>query len=148
MYLVYQHIRFEDNWRYVGMTKYGDEPNRRWRNGEGYKNQEFGKVCRGDLWNDFKHDCTYYCTTQYEAELMETLLILEHNSTKFGWNRSYGMGIRHIVTEDQLMDYGYDLKDEGVWSKFVGERTDLWPEFKEKLVKEIEKLRVWDWEEF
>ena len=36
-YIVYLHINKINGKIYVGITKYADNPNRRWMNGNGYK---------------------------------------------------------------------------------------------------------------
>ena len=41
-YIVYKHTNIINNKSYIGITMYGDNPNRRWKNGYGYiENDKF-----------------------------------------------------------------------------------------------------------
>jgi hypothetical protein len=55
-YIVYKHTNLINNKVYIGITKYGDDPNRRWKNGMGY---DYNKKFFSDIikfgWDNFSH---------------------------------------------------------------------------------------------
>ena len=51
-YIVYMHIS-PSNKKYIGITK--QEPNRRWRNGQGYKGQVFYNAIEKYGWKNIQH---------------------------------------------------------------------------------------------
>lgn len=54
-YLIYLHRNLINNKVYVGMTCYTKNPNHRWRNGEGYKDQPFYEDIQKYGWENFEH---------------------------------------------------------------------------------------------
>lgn len=86
-YCVYMHKNKINGKVYVGSTKHGDDPSKRWRNGKVYK----GKF-RDDIdkfgWNNFDHYIIQDNLSLEEASKLEKLNIIAFNTTdsKYGYN--------------------------------------------------------------
>lgn len=86
-YCVYMHKNKINGKIYVGSTKYGDDPSKRWHNGKVYK----GKF-RDDIykygWNNFDHYIIQKNLSLEEASKLEKLTIIKFNTTdsKYGYN--------------------------------------------------------------
>lgn len=92
-YCVYIHTNKQNGKVYIGQTKFGDEPNKRWRNGEGYKmSVRFYQAIKKYGWDGFEHQIIETGLTQDEANRLEELLILQFDSTNFanGYNAKSG----------------------------------------------------------
>lgn len=79
-YVVYCHTNKLDNKRYVGITK--QKPEKRWRNGEGYKSNEyFYNAIKKYGWEEFSHDILFTNLSKEDAEKKEIELIAKWNLT-------------------------------------------------------------------
>lgn len=100
-YCVYIHRNIINNKAYIGITKYEDNPNRRWRNGEGYKgNQHFYNAIQKYGWNNFEHVIWADKLSEEEAKKIEIMLIALFSTTipNYGYNVSLG-GESYNVTD-------------------------------------------------
>ena len=85
MYTVYQHKNKINGKVYIGITS--QNPEQRWRNGEGYKSSpHFYSAIQKYGWDNFEHNILFVELTKEQACLKEQELIKEFNST----NREYG----------------------------------------------------------
>ena len=92
-YCVYVHINKANGKMYVGQTRYGDNPNRRWMNGYGYQEGTYFRNAINKYgWNNFEHEIIASYLTKTEADNFETMLIktLHTNNQQFGYNLTYG----------------------------------------------------------
>jgi len=90
-YIVYVHTNKKDGKRYVGITR--QSPNRRWRNGQGYyQNQHFYRAICRDGWDNFTHEIIKAGLTKAEACKLEKEKISEFksNNERYGYNKSSG----------------------------------------------------------
>lgn len=99
MYYIYMHISPSGK-KYIGQTC--QKPNRRWRNGKGYKrNPYFWNAIEKYGWDNFEHKIIFQCESLDEANKMEEWLIAHHksNDPKHGYNISAGADGRGKVAE-------------------------------------------------
>ena len=91
-YIVYKHTNKINGKNYIGITKYGENPNKRWQNGRGYKdNEEFFSDIILYGWNNFTHDILEKNLSELDALLLEKKYILLYNSIENGYNKGlYG----------------------------------------------------------
>ena len=75
-YCVYIHTNKINNKKYVGQTIHGDNPNLRWKNGGGYRNQlYFYQAIQKYGWDNFEHEVVASNLTKEESDNFEKLLI-------------------------------------------------------------------------
>lgn len=89
-YCVYRHVT-PNGKMYVGIT--GQQPERRWNNGDGYiNNQYFTHAIKKYGWDNIKHEVLLTELTQDEAEFAEKLFIEYWNLTSrlHGYNLESG----------------------------------------------------------
>ena len=92
-YIVYKHKNKYSNKIYIGITKYGDNPNLRWKNGFGYQdNQKFFSDIVKFGWDSFEHIVLAKELSEVEALQMEKEYIKLYNSVENGYNNNYGCG--------------------------------------------------------
>lgn len=93
---VYKHTNKTNGKVYIGITSVN--PEQRWNNGEGYKNQEFYYAIEKYTWDGFEHEILFERLTKSEAEAKEIELISTYDSTspKFGYNRHKGGNVLAI----------------------------------------------------
>lgn len=92
-YCVYVHINKANGKVYVGKTIHGNNPNIRWRHGNGYRTQKyFYRAIKKYLWSGFDHQIAASNLTQEEANNFERLLIKLYNARnpKYGYNCTNG----------------------------------------------------------
>lgn len=107
-YCVYKHISPSEK-VYIGITSLN--PTRRWKNGEGYKNNlYFYRAIKKYGWNNFRHEIIHKGLTKEEACKEEQGLIDMYDSTnpRHGYNLSLGgecsaSGMRHTEEYKQKM---------------------------------------------
>lgn len=81
-YCVYAHINMVNEKMYIGQTIHGDNPNRRWDNGNGYKHSpHFYAAIKKYGWDAFQHEIIASNLTSDEANAFEKLLISELDTT-------------------------------------------------------------------
>lgn len=89
---VYCHTLRFDGRKYIGMTVYGNNPNRRWQNGNKYEGTYFGSAIKKYGWDNFEHEIIQNNLSLEEARKLEKKLIKDlgtQDSTK-GFNLSAG----------------------------------------------------------
>ena len=91
IWYVYMHINKINNKKYIGISS-EENPNRRWKNGFGYKQQIFFRAIQKYGWENFEHKIIFTDLTEKEAKLKEQELISEYQSNNplYGYNRSKG----------------------------------------------------------
>lgn len=88
-YCVYIHTNKINGKMYVGQTIHGDNPNRRWVNGEKYKGSPyFYSAIQKYGWDNFSHEIIASKLTKAEADNFEKILIreLKTQNKKYGYN--------------------------------------------------------------
>jgi GIY-YIG catalytic domain. len=86
-YCVYCHRNKINGKRYIGQTKHGDDPNKRWHLGKHY-----GRSFKSDIdkygWDNFDHYIIQNNLSAEEANELEKLNIIAFNTTnpKYGYN--------------------------------------------------------------
>lgn len=116
-YTVYMHICLNDK-KYIGITKL--KPNIRWRNGDGYKTQQyFYKAIKKYSWENIEHKILYENLTKEEAEQKEVELIKHYksNNNKYGYNIESGGNLNKEISEvtrkrQRDAHLGYITKEE------------------------------------
>lgn len=92
-YCVYAHINKINGKIYIGQTKHGDNPNRRWENGNAYKGSpHLYSAIQKWGWDNFDHEIIASNLTQEEANKFEILLIskLDTTNKNKGYNNDSG----------------------------------------------------------
>ena len=101
---MYIHRNKINNKVYIGQTIYGDNPNRRWRNGFGYEGCiYFYNAIQKYGWDNFEHIVWADGLTENEANQLEELLISLYatRNSKYGYNIKYG-GYNHTFTQNTI----------------------------------------------
>ena len=91
MYCVYCHTNKKNGKKYVGITS--QIPTQRWRNGNGYVNNEYlFRAIQKYGWHNFFHEILYTDLEKEDAERLEIKLISEYKTTNpaFGYNIEQG----------------------------------------------------------
>jgi hypothetical protein len=89
-YIIYSHTS-PSNKVYIGITSM--EPEKRWRNGNGYKRHpHFYNSILKYGWNSFKHEILFENLTKEEAcaKEIELIAFYKSNEPEFGYNLSSG----------------------------------------------------------
>ena len=93
IYCVYMHILLNDKRKYIGLTKHGSNPNRRWKNGRAYSNQSyFFRAINKYGWSAFRHEILFKNLTKEQAINKEQALIklFQTQNPKYGFNVTSG----------------------------------------------------------
>lgn len=100
-YCVYVHTNKINGKMYVGQTIYGDNPNKRWANGCGYKFCTlFWRSIEKYGWDNFEHEIIASNLTLEEANHFEELLIKQLNTM----DPMYGYNLRSGGENNYLSD--------------------------------------------
>lgn len=93
-YIVYKHTNNINGKVYIGITKYGENPELRWRKGYGYveNNIFFADILKYG-WDNFTHEILEEKLTNIEAAERERHYILKYDSVINGYNQVYGNGV-------------------------------------------------------
>lgn len=87
---VYAHTNLTNGKRYIGITS--KSPEKRWKNGNGYKCGSFQNAIKKYGWDGFVHEILFTNLSEEEAKDMEIKLIAEYNTmdNRFGYNLTPG----------------------------------------------------------
>ena len=89
LYTVYAHINKLNGKTYIGQTC--QSPERRWRNGDGYKHSIYFKRAIDKYgWDNFMHLVLYSNLSKKEADYYEILLIKYYKDIKLSYNITDG----------------------------------------------------------
>lgn len=78
-YCVYCHTNKINGKKYIGITS--QKPQHRWRNGQGYRNNEyFFRAIEKYGWHNFAHEILYTDLSKEDAERIEVKLIAEYKT--------------------------------------------------------------------
>lgn len=100
-YCVYIHRNIINNKAYIGITKHGDSPEKRWAGGNGYltknKNGKYSQIRFAHAiqkygWHSFEHIIWANNLCENDAKKLEVMLIALFNTTdsNYGYNTSPG----------------------------------------------------------
>lgn len=98
-YCVYKHTNKINGKVYIGQTCQNN-PNRRWRNGEGYKrNPLFYNAIQKYGWNNFSHEILEDNLSLQQANVLEEKFIKDYKSQDYlyGYNIAFG-GENHVMS--------------------------------------------------
>ena len=89
-WIVYLHTNLINNKKYIGITS--QTPQKRWRNGLGYKDGVFRLAIDKYGWENFSHEILFSGLSETEAKNKEIELISLYNTTdrNYGYNRTKG----------------------------------------------------------
>lgn len=90
---LYKHTNIINGKVYIGITKFGNSPSKRWgKNGNRYNTQFFGKAIHKYGWDNFEHEILFENLTEIEAKQKEIELIKFYDSSnlKKGYNLTKG----------------------------------------------------------
>ena len=92
-YVLYLHVA-PNGKKYFGIT--GQEPKQRWKNGNGYKGQDFYEAIEEFGWDNIEHYVLADDLTILEARMFEVMSIAIYNTRNplYGYNSSPGGGIQ------------------------------------------------------
>lgn len=104
-YCVYVHTNKINGKMYVGQTVHGDDPNKRWAYGFGYRNSaHFWSAIQKYGWDNFDHEVIANNLTSDEANKFERLLIEKLNTMdeKYGYNLCSGNNDKRVLRKESL----------------------------------------------
>lgn len=127
-YSVYIHVNKVNGKKYVGVTT--RQPEKRWRNGEGYKDQpHFYSSIQKYGWDSFDHYVVEVESSERMYELEKFYIQFYHTTdTNYGYNKSLGgesgayLGRTKEEKIQYLKDYYRTHKDK--WSEYYEENRD------------------------
>lgn len=88
-FYVYRHENKINRKSYIGITS-RTNPNRRWQNGEGYKDQVFYRAIQKYGWNNFNHIIEAANLSEQEAKRLEIQLIRKYKTGGICYNVTDG----------------------------------------------------------
>lgn len=93
-YIVYKHTNKVNKKVYIGITKYGDNPNQRWKNGMGYvENKKFFPDIVKFGWDNFTHEILARNLDANEAIILERKYIAKFECVEKGYNNAHSGSI-------------------------------------------------------
>ena len=103
-YIIYVHVNKINGKKYVGLTKHGDNPNKRWKNGTHYEGTYFGRAINKYGWDNFEHIILEKKLTLEQANQREKYYIKLYNSNNkdFGYNSTSGGDASYAFSEETL----------------------------------------------
>ena len=110
-YCVYCHTNKINGKKYIGITS--QKPEQRWRNGEGYRNNEyFSRAIEKYGWHNFMHEILYSGLNRIEAENIEVKLIEEYKTTHndCGYNIESGGNVAKDIPQSTRQKISEALK--------------------------------------
>lgn len=136
-YVLYRHICPNGKY-YYGITCL--PVNRRWKNGNGYKNMFFGRAVAKYGWDNIQHDIIARNLTQQEAEKLERELILtmHSNNPQYGYNVENGGNSAASVSEQTRKKQRLAHLGQTPWNKGVAQSDEV----KNKLRKALNPTPV------
>lgn len=116
MYCIYLHRNLINGKVYIGQTKFGDNPNKRWQGGEGYKRQiNFYEDISKYGWDNFDHIILASNLTLERANALEIKFIEDYQSTdpQYGYNIMSGGG-NTLSNNSNLLSTLYFNDEKGI----------------------------------
>ena len=103
-FCVYLHTNKTNGKVYIGITS--QEPEQRWRGGNGYSTQHFSRAIKKYGWDGFKHEILYSNLSETKAKILEVSLIHYYKSAnpKYGYNISEGGDIISEETRKKISE--------------------------------------------
>lgn len=139
-YIVYVHINKINGKKYVGLTKHGNNPNKRWRNGKHYEGTYFGRAINKYGWDNFEHIILEKELTLEQANQKEKYYIELYNSNNenFGYNLTSGGDSKFTFSKSTLQKISKASK-ERKRRPFTQEERDLISEKTKEAMNEPER---------
>lgn len=113
-YCVYCHTNKINGKKYIGITS--QKPEHRWRNGNGYINNEhFYRAITKYGWHNFSHEILYTDLTKEQAESIEIQLVREYGTyqKENGYNIEFGGNATGKIPEETRRKISIALKGHG-----------------------------------
>ena len=141
-YKVYVHVNKINGKLYIGLTK-SKNPNRRWENGNGYRNNIlFNRAIQKYGWDSFEHIVLFENISKEIASIAEQELIKKYktNNSKYGYNICSG-GINGFTVAESTKEKLRE-KSSGEKSYWYGVKGEYHPRYGKKMSQEaIEAIR-------
>ena len=123
---VYIHINKINNKKYIGISS-EINPNKRWKNGYGYRQQMFFKAIQKYGWDNFEHKILFNNLTEKEAKIKEKELIAKYktNNSLYGYNKTEGGDDIPEKTPELLAKISNSLKEYYKTEKGVKRKEEI-----------------------
>lgn len=121
-YYIYCHVNKINKKIYIGLTSM--YPTDRWKSGEGYSQQVFGRAIKKYGWDNFEHIILFNSLTKEEAELIESELIKKYDTQNplYGYNKSSG-GECYEWTEEMRTRMSESQKGRRLTAEWIRNRS-------------------------
>lgn len=139
-FCVYCHTNLQNGKRYIGITK--QDPERRWRNGDGYKKGAFHNAIMKYGWGGFRHEVLFSGLTEAEAKAKEKELIRLYRTRNkdCGYNCTDGgdgtRGYERSEAERLAMSISRKGRHSGSKNPMYGRRSTSAPHYGEPMSDE------------